>query len=169
MKIRDKYKIEEVENVCFYENAFFSNTCLGIVERSAVGGRIRFYQNNKKYNTNDGKDLSIGNYIPNIEELMNDIYVKFDEKLGISVYEENITQEEYKTFLNVIFNYKTDFIEKSHYDYKGTSGTDWIFRINLTNGERIETTGFHEEPIELMNIRKLFNIYGCNFEIPEKE
>lgn len=169
MKLREKYKIEDVENICFYEKAFFSNTCLGVVERSAVGGRIRFYQNNKKYNTSTGKDISLANYIPQIEDLMSGIYVKFDERLNINTYEENISEEEYKTFLNVLFNYKTDFIEKSHYDYGGVSGTDWIFRINFRNGEKIETTGFHEEPEELMNIRKLFNIYGCEFEIPDEE
>ena len=168
MKLKNKYKLEDVENICFYEKAFFSNTCLGVVERSAVGGKVRFYQNDKTYNTSQGKDIALANYIPHIEELMKGIYVKFDEKLEISTYEENISDKEYKTFINLIFNYDTDFIDKFHYDYGGVSGTDWMFRINFRNGEKIETTGFHEEPEELMNIRKLFNIYGCNFEIPEE-
>lgn len=166
MKIKEKYNAEDVESIGFYETSFLSNSCLGLVERSAVGGRIKFFQNEEIFNKENQKGMSAGNYIPNVDEIMNGINVRFDNKMKINVYEENISNEEFKTFINVLFNYKSDFIEKGHYDSESFEGTDWKFNIKFKDGNNIKVTGFHNEPEELINIRKLFNIYGCKFDIP---
>lgn len=166
MKIKEKYNMEDVVNIGFYETSFLSSSRLGLIQKSAVGGRIKFYENEEIYNKTEQKGMSAGNYIPNVDELMDGINVTFDNKMKIKTYEENISNEEFKTFLNVLFNYKTDFIEKGHYDSKKFEGTDWKFNIKFKDGTNLKVTGFHDEPEELMNIRKLFNIYGCKFNIP---